>query len=165
MALKGTPPLPSNNNSNWTFMYILLGLIPVTFIAIAVFAVWRDKRTPPRDIEMAALPSQRVLPWQEAVAASEQHGPVATGEFSRLENNRARIMLTRPLPIVPVTPNIVRFGGPPGMSMWQKPNGHRGKDISVKADAVKGMPTKRPHGKGILRGMSRISEELEEVPF
>ncbi|KAI1663093.1 hypothetical protein F4813DRAFT_20225 [Daldinia decipiens] len=161
MALKGTPPLPNNNDSNWTLMYIFLGLVPVTFTIIAVYAVWRDKRTPFRDIEMAALPSQRVLPWREAIAASEGRG-TGTGESSsRPENNQARIMVTRPLSIVPVTPNKVRFGGPPGMSMWQKPNGHRGKDVSAKADAVKATPTKQPHRKVVLRSMGRISEELE----
>ncbi|KAF3063910.1 hypothetical protein GL218_02304 [Daldinia childiae] len=163
MALKGTPPLPNNNNSNWTLMYVLLGLVPVIFTIIALYAVWRDTRMPPRDIEMAALPSQRVLPWREAIAASEGHG-AGTREFSsRPESNRARITVTRPLSIVPVTPNIVRFGGPPGMSMWQKPNSHRGKN--VKTNAARATSTKKPHGKGVLGGMDRISEELEEMSF
>ncbi|KAI0852164.1 hypothetical protein F5Y00DRAFT_273652 [Daldinia vernicosa] len=162
MALKGTPPLPNNNNSNWTLMYVLLGLIPVTFTIIAVYAVWRDTRTPPRDIEMASLPSQRVLPWREAIAASERR----TGESpSRPESDRARMMITRPSSTVPVTPNTVRSGGPPGTSMWQKSKGHRGKNVSGKAGAAKVMPTKQPNRKGVLRSMSRISEELEEMPF
>lgn len=114
---------------------------------------------------MAALPSQRVLPWREAIAASEGRGARSGESSSRPESNRVQIMVTRPLSIVPVTPNIMRFGGPPGMNMWQKPNGHRGKNVSVKANAAKATPTRKPYRKGVLGGMGRISEELEEVPF
>ncbi|KAI1464627.1 uncharacterized protein F4812DRAFT_467207 [Daldinia caldariorum] len=89
MALKGTPPLPRINNSNWTPMYVFLGLIPVTFILLALYSMWRDARTLALDIEMAALPSQR-----EAVAASERPG-VPSRRVSA--TRRLRVVITGPM--------------------------------------------------------------------
>ncbi|KAI1391257.1 uncharacterized protein F4822DRAFT_179769 [Hypoxylon trugodes] len=33
---------PANGDSDWTFMYVLLGLIPIFFAVVAVYSVWRD---------------------------------------------------------------------------------------------------------------------------
>ncbi|KAI8956682.1 hypothetical protein F5Y11DRAFT_353387 [Daldinia sp. FL1419] len=88
------PPAPSPDGSNWTAMYVILGLIPVTFIIVAIFSAWRDSRIAPRDIEMAALPSRRALALHEAVAISE----LGAGGFAR-PMNRARITITRPAPV------------------------------------------------------------------
>ncbi|KAI1802261.1 hypothetical protein F4811DRAFT_406393 [Daldinia bambusicola] len=129
MALEGTPPLPKINNSNWTPMYIFLGLIPVTFILVALYSMWRDARTPALDIEMATLPSLRVLPLRGVGAASERPG-VPTRRISA--TRRPRVVITRPLSAVPISPNGVRLGGSPDVK-WQADG--RGKDVNAKVKA------------------------------
>ncbi|KAI4868258.1 hypothetical protein F4820DRAFT_445166 [Hypoxylon rubiginosum] len=62
---------PLRNDSNWTFMYVVLGLIPVAFVAVTVYSTCRTMERG-NDIEMAVQtqPSQRPrFPWREAVTA------------------------------------------------------------------------------------------------
>ncbi|KAI1776009.1 hypothetical protein F4818DRAFT_440388 [Hypoxylon cercidicola] len=67
---------PFHYDSNWTFMYVVLGLIPVAFIAAAVYSNCQHKTTERgNDIEMAvrAQPPQRPrFPWREEIATSER---------------------------------------------------------------------------------------------
>ncbi|KAI1404520.1 hypothetical protein F4819DRAFT_483474 [Hypoxylon fuscum] len=67
-----------HNDSNWTFMYVILGLIPVLFVAVAMYSVWRDRSIlRQNDFEMAVFDQtcQRSrFPWREAIAASERRG-------------------------------------------------------------------------------------------
>ncbi|KAI1477250.1 hypothetical protein K445DRAFT_20996 [Daldinia sp. EC12] len=109
MALKGTPPLPNINNGNWIPMFIILGLTPLAFAAIAIYSSWRYTRARTRDIEMAALPSQqRVLSSREAAvaAASERQGRYSRRIASLM---RPRIVITRPLSGVPVSPDVKQY--------------------------------------------------------
>ncbi|KAI1758556.1 hypothetical protein GGR53DRAFT_516726 [Hypoxylon sp. FL1150] len=56
---------PFHNDSNWTFMYIVLGLIPVAFVAVAVYSSCQKTATKRgNDIEMAN-PSRPSFPrWK-----------------------------------------------------------------------------------------------------
>ncbi|KAI0167164.1 hypothetical protein GGR52DRAFT_91556 [Hypoxylon sp. FL1284] len=58
---------PLRDDSNWAFMYVVLALIPVAFVAIAVYSTRQNTTTVGGrgDIEMAvrAQPSRR--PWRE----------------------------------------------------------------------------------------------------
>ncbi|KAI5923867.1 hypothetical protein F4810DRAFT_667867 [Camillea tinctor] len=63
-------------DSDWTPMYIILGLIPVVFLLVALFSKRREfvpKKE--HDLEMAKYNRTR-FPWKEAVNNSENVAPV-----------------------------------------------------------------------------------------
>ncbi|XXH00365.1 hypothetical protein Hte_006709 [Hypoxylon texense] len=74
MALEETP---FHNDSNWAFMYVVLSLIPVAFVAVAVYSTYRHRAMAARgrDVEMAmrSQPPQRPrYPWRDVVMAPER---------------------------------------------------------------------------------------------
>ncbi|KAI1377467.1 hypothetical protein F4677DRAFT_59587 [Hypoxylon crocopeplum] len=81
MSTEGTPLY---NDSNWTFMYVLLGLIPIVFVAVAFYSLWRDRAIQRQDdIEMAVYARtfhQAWFPWRDAVDMSEKPGGTARAD-------------------------------------------------------------------------------------
>lgn len=63
------------NNSNWTFMYVVLSLIPVAFVAVSLISIRRDRMARRQsDIETAdrgPVFERAWFPRREAIAASE----------------------------------------------------------------------------------------------
>ncbi|KAI0024403.1 hypothetical protein F4780DRAFT_775793 [Xylariomycetidae sp. FL0641] len=77
------PQITVTPDSNWTAMYVVLGLIPLVFVGVAVYSRRRDHRRARRfDAEMARVRGggreQAFFPWRAAVDAAprsqQQHG-------------------------------------------------------------------------------------------
>lgn len=68
---------PLVSDSNWIFCYVVIGLIPLVFICVATYSVWRDRRTNiTYDVEaLKARSAKKFPPFQD------QNGPVQP--FSR----------------------------------------------------------------------------------
>ncbi|KAI0379852.1 hypothetical protein F5Y04DRAFT_289712 [Hypomontagnella monticulosa] len=70
---------PIYNDGNWTFLYVILGLIPIAFISIAIFSLARDRITQSQnsngDIEMVAVTSNPPRYWREWFAEPEEQTP------------------------------------------------------------------------------------------
>ncbi|KAI0883321.1 uncharacterized protein GGS22DRAFT_195471 [Annulohypoxylon maeteangense] len=63
-------------DSNWTFMYVVLSLIPVAFVAVAVLSTRRDKaiQREKSDMEMAIVRRQTWPPWRKATSGPKRSG-------------------------------------------------------------------------------------------
>ncbi|KAH6648975.1 hypothetical protein BKA67DRAFT_538980 [Truncatella angustata] len=96
-----TQPDPWKQDSNWLLCYVVIILIPIIFVCIAAFSVWRDRRTSRKyDIEAvkstyakywsgykddAPPPSTRPTQYSQAIHVPMQHvnrvGPRMAGGF------------------------------------------------------------------------------------
>ncbi|KAI6090950.1 hypothetical protein F4821DRAFT_255695 [Hypoxylon rubiginosum] len=130
---------PFHNDSNWTFMYVILGLIPVAFVAVAVYSSCQNtaiKRG--NDIEMATPSRRPRFPWKE---------PIET--FQRRQHSNPYEAEAASIPPTP-PPKDQEVGGH---------KGRRNQNI-IYGVAISG------NGDGDGESSSRkLSQDLENVPF
>ncbi|KAL7625628.1 hypothetical protein AAE478_004848 [Parahypoxylon ruwenzoriense] len=154
------PTLP--NDSNWTFMYVVLGLIPFAFVAIALFSTWRDEaaRKEP-DYEMTRPYQRSWFPWREAVAASE--GPRRPAHVAPPARAAAARPPVRP-PVLP--PNFVgRIGELSGERVTHKNTGSK-RGTPIRLGAARTGQRKDQHVNGGKFGdIGGHSRDFEDVPL
>ncbi|KAI0840306.1 hypothetical protein F5Y06DRAFT_253882 [Hypoxylon sp. FL0890] len=152
MSIEGTQVY---GNANWTSMYVLLGVIPVVFVAVVLYSLWQDRATRERnDFEMAAgqtFRRPRRFPWKGATAISEPGRSTATGPS-----------YTRPhAPFPP--PN---FSKPSGSSNDERTGGHRRDRSTTQPYPAELRSREYEYGKSEPSGSrSKYSEDFRDVPL
>ncbi|KAI1214519.1 uncharacterized protein F4807DRAFT_848 [Annulohypoxylon truncatum] len=131
-------------DSNWTFMYVLVCLIPVAFVAVAILSMRRDKATKREkdDIEMAIMHQRTWFPWRKAASDSE-----------RSKDSQGRNPYVRPPPPAVTKPPILpaNFGRPVRTSKRKGVDSRTGDRGATQIDTA-----------GPSRSRGEHSPELEE---